>query len=107
MAPSNSIQIHPIIKKLPQELVLSLLLFLLLSASFLIVSKAQQSTPYVEPRWMAKIRARSATAQMTNASAITVGPNVNVSNEPGPQSEVFVAVSTQNPSILAAASNEI
>jgi hypothetical protein len=33
--------------------------------------------------------------------------NVNVSNEPGPQSEVFIAVNTQNAAILAAGSNEI
>ncbi len=108
MARPNSIQSYPTVRKLPRGIVfVSLVLFLLLSVSFLVVSSAQQSSPYVEPRWMGKIRAREAGGPSSGASVIKVGANVNVSNELGPQSEVFVAVSTQNPSILAAASNEI
>jgi hypothetical protein len=58
---------------------------------------------------MRKLQARQADAASTSAgsSSITVGPNVNVSNEPGPQSEVFITVNTQNPNLLAAGSNEI
>jgi hypothetical protein len=41
------------------------------------------------------------------SSGINVGANVDVSNEPGPQSEVFDTVNTLNPNIVAAASNEI
>src|SRR5712692_9177141 len=71
---------------------------------------AQQSSPYTEARWMRKLHARQTGAASTNAapsSSITVGPNVDVSNEPGPQSEVFIAVDPQNPAVLAAGSNEI
>jgi hypothetical protein len=74
--------------------------------------KAQQTSLYTEPRWMAKMRARQAgpkAAKRSSVSAqtISVGKNVDVSNEPGPQSEVFIAVNTQNPQVLAAGSNEI
>ncbi|HXU08582.1 MAG TPA: hypothetical protein VN743_06265, partial [Blastocatellia bacterium] len=74
-------------------------------------SRAAQSSSYTEPRWMAKLRARQAgmkVAKATQASTgITAGKNVNVSNEPGPQSETFIAIDTQNPNILAGGSNEI
>jgi hypothetical protein len=72
-------------------------------------SGAQQSSPYTEARWMRKLQTRQVgAAQTSTASAsIIVGSNVNVSNEPGPQSEVFIAVDTQNPNALAAGSNEI
>ncbi len=82
-------------------------LFLLLSGSFPAGSSAQQSSPYVEPRWMAKMRALGSAAQGATTSVIHVGTNIDVSNEPGPQSEVFIAVNEMNPNILAAASNEI
>jgi len=36
-----------------------------------------------------------------------VGPNVDVSNECGPQSETFIAINTAKPKALAAGSNEI
>ena len=72
-------------------------------------SVAPQSGPYTEARWMRKLQARRVTAASPNlaSSDVTVGANVDVSNEPGPQSEVFVAVNNQNPSVLAAGSNEI
>src|SRR5262245_27497991 len=68
----------------------------------------QQSSVYTEARWMRKLRTRQALAVPGGTlSSISVGSNVNVSNEPGPQSEVFIAVDTQHPSVLAAGSNEI
>jgi hypothetical protein len=72
-------------------------------------SGAQQSSLYTEARWMRKLHARQAGAARTSivSPIITVGPNVDVSNEPGPQSEVFITVDTQNPNLLAARSNEI
>jgi len=73
-------------------------------------SVAPQSSPYTEARWMRKLQARQTRAASTNeatSSSFTVGTNVNVSNEPNPQSEVFIAVDTQNPSVLAGGSNEI
>ena len=41
------------------------------------------------------------------ASALSVGTNVDVSNECGPQSETFITIDPSNPSTLAAGSNEI
>jgi hypothetical protein len=40
-------------------------------------------------------------------SALSVGTNVDVSNECGPQSETFITINPSNPSVLAAGSNEI
>jgi hypothetical protein len=40
-------------------------------------------------------------------SSISVGANVDISNECGPQSETFIAISPKNPKVLAAGSNEI
>ena len=71
---------------------------------------SQQSTPYTEPRWMAKLRARQAaisTTSTTSSSGASVLDNVDVSNEPGPQSETMITLNTLNPKILAAGSNEI
>lgn len=72
-------------------------------------SSAQETSPYTEARWMRKLQSRQVgSAPSSLASAVfTVSGNVNVSNEAGPQSEVFIAVDTQSPSVLAAGSNEI
>jgi hypothetical protein len=40
-------------------------------------------------------------------SSLSVGANVDVSNECGPQSETFIAINPSNPKVLAAGSNEI
>jgi hypothetical protein len=64
------------------------------------------SSPYTEGRWMAKLRALQVSGT-TSGSSLTVSKNVDVSNEPGPQSEEFVAVDPLNPSFLAGGSNEI
>jgi hypothetical protein len=40
-------------------------------------------------------------------SALSVGTNVDISNECGPQSETFITINPSNPSVLAAGSNEI
>jgi hypothetical protein len=40
-------------------------------------------------------------------SSLSVGVNVDVSNECGPQSETFIAINPRNSSVLAAGSNEI
>src|SRR5215471_14198160 len=68
---------------------------------------SQTTTPYTEPRWMARMRALQTASSTQGSSNINVGKNVDVSNEPGPQSECFVTVNTLNPKILTAASNEI
>ena len=88
-------------------LVATLLMFVL--ASWPVRSYTQSLSTYTEPRWMRKLAARQVSAAATNAApaSVTVGSNVDVSNEAGPQSEVFIAVDYQNPSVLAAGSNEI
>jgi hypothetical protein len=52
------------------------------------------------------MRARAAGTD-TKLGSVNVGANANVSNEPGPQSEVFIALDPSDPRILAAGSNEI
>jgi hypothetical protein len=43
----------------------------------------------------------------TGRSGVQAGPNVDVSNECGPQSETYVTINPANPKTLAAGSNEI
>ncbi len=43
----------------------------------------------------------------STASNIKVGPNVDVSDEPGPQSETSIAIDPANPKVIVAGSNEI
>ena len=90
---------------------LALPLLIMMFASGAISSGgAHQTNPYTEARWMRKLHARQTRPASTDgapSSGIIVGANVDVSNEPGPQSEVFIAVDTQNPQLLAAGSNEI
>src|SRR5437762_13993247 len=69
-------------------------------------SNPQQTSPYTEPRWMAKMRANQAGTDSTS-SGVKVFANVDVSNECGPQSETFITLDTQSPKTLAAGSNEI
>lgn len=42
-----------------------------------------------------------------STASLSVGNNVDVSNECGPQSETFITINTNNPDILAGGSNEI
>jgi hypothetical protein len=68
------------------------------------------------PTWSAKLTAlASATSSGTStldvesssATGIRVGPNIDVSNEPGPQSETSIAINPANPKEIVAGSNEI
>src|SRR5262249_24991733 len=62
------------------------------------------------PTWWAKYQylSKNAADPSTGASAsVSVGPNVDVSNECGPQSETFITLNPSRPSTLAAGSNEI
>src|SRR3989442_6207829 len=100
----------PVSSKVPGAAALLVLpLLLMMFVSWPVRSSvAPQSSPYTEARWMRKLLARQvSSASPGAASDITVGANVDVSNERGPQSEVFIAVATQNPNVLAAGSNEI
>src|SRR5258706_2087333 len=103
---------RPVSPKVPGNAALLVLpLLMMMFVSWPVRSSvAPQPSPYTEARWMRKLQARQTRAASTNevtSSSFTVGTNVNVSNEPNPQSEVFIAVDTQNPSVLAGGSNEI
>jgi len=51
--------------------------------------------------------ARLCARKAGSTQSVTVGPNVDVSNEPGPQSETSIAIDPNHPSQLVAGSNEI
>lgn len=62
------------------------------------------------PTWWAKYETllkNGAGSGGVPASSLTVGANVDVSNECGPQSETFITLNHSNAQILAAGSNEI
>jgi len=62
-----------------------------------------------KPTWWAKYQFLAANGpdNCTGQAAITVGTNVDVSNECGPQSETFVTINPSQPKMLAGGSNEI
>ena len=63
-----------------------------------------------DPTWCSKyefIRDNGGDASPLSTSSATVGSNVDVSNECGPQSETFITINPNKPKILAAGSNEI
>src|SRR5260370_4560643 len=84
----------------------------LLASSYLFFSSqtfAQNSSTH-NPTWWAKyqyLSANAATPGGRSTSSLTVGSNVDVSNECGPQSETFIAINPNRPKQLAAGSNEI
>src|SRR5215831_7769381 len=55
-------------------------------------------------QWLAKFGSDPAPGA---TSSLSVGPNVDVSNECGPQSETFITINPSRTKILAAGSNEI
>lgn len=76
---------------------------------FGLAGHAQTNTPN-NPTWWNKYQYLSTHAANANAgasSSASVGPNVDVSNECGPQSETFITLNTSNPMNLAGGSNEI
>src|SRR5216684_3423065 len=84
----------------------------LLTASCLFFSSqtfAQNNTSH-NPTWWAKYQYLSQNAASPggrSTSSLTVGSNVDVSNECGPQSETYIAINPNQPKQLAAGSNEI
>jgi hypothetical protein len=74
-------------------------------------ASAKNSSPYNKPRWWAKYQIVSAPGFTPTApgkgGSVTVGTNVNVSHEPGPQSETSIAINPANPSQLVGGANEI
>jgi hypothetical protein len=69
---------------------------------------AQTNSPD-KPTWWSKYQhlAAGGPDTCTGSAGIKVGPNVDVSNECGPQSETFVTIDPSHPNVLAAGSNEI
>jgi len=64
------------------------------------------------PSWWSKLQLVSAPGFVPRASpgkthSVTVGPNVDASNETGPQSETSIAINPSNPSQIVAGANEI
>src|ERR1700741_4215821 len=77
-----------------------------------VLGSAQQNTNSVAPRWWAKyetlLQNRAAISQgNTIFGTAAVDPNVDVSNECGPQSETFITLNTKNENSIAGGSNEI
>jgi hypothetical protein len=83
---------------------LSLLLCLFATAAL------AQTNNTKDPTWWDKyqyILNNGPDASAGATSSVSVGTNVDVSNECGPQSETYITLSTANPRNLAAGSNEI
>lgn len=62
------------------------------------------------PTWWAKYQALNAKGGgggCHSANTLTVGTNIDVSNECGPQSETYIVVDTASPQVLAGGANEI
>ncbi len=62
------------------------------------------------PTWWAKyqyLSSNGAGAAKGQTNSLTVGGNVDVSNECGPQSETYITLNTVRPKVLAGGSNEI
>jgi hypothetical protein len=61
-----------------------------------------------QPRWWAKYQALlHRTSPLSVTSPFSVGPNVDASNEDGPQSETSIAIDPSSPSRVVGGSNEI
>jgi len=69
---------------------------------------AQTNNPN-RPTWWDKYQYLAANGPdtCTGLSGVAVGPNVDVSNECGPQSETYITINQARPKMLAAGSNEI
>src|SRR5438067_1347026 len=81
---------------------LPLTIFITLPAS------AQTNSPD-KPTWWNKYEYLAANGPdaCTGQNGLQVGPNVDVSNECGPQSETYITINPARPRVLAAGSNEI
>ncbi len=92
---------------------LPLLLILLSSTVFLpnSVLASSATSSYNVPTWWSKyqglLNGTSASQSPTSSSQVSVGSNVDMSNEDTPQSETSITVNPNNPSMLVGGSNEI
>ena len=77
--------------------------------SLLFSATAQTNTPN-NPTWWNKyqyLSTHGASGGSGTSNSLVVGPNVDVSNECGPQSETYITLNSQKPNNLAGGSNEI
>lgn len=75
-------------------------------------SSGTASSAYNEPTWWQKFETVSAPGFTPlpgpgTKSSVSVGSNIDVSNEPGPQSETSISISPSDPSQIVSGSNEI
>ncbi|GAC1676496.1 MAG: hypothetical protein PVS2B2_12290 [Candidatus Acidiferrum sp.] len=73
------------------------------------LSFAQNKSAHA-PTWWAKyeyLSKNGASTGVASSSSLSVGSNVDVSNECGPQSETYVTLNPSHPKVLAGGSNEI
>src|SRR2546425_3092420 len=82
----------------------------LLCVAILASVATAQNKEIHHPRWWAKYQYLSTNGAIPGggqAGSLSVGSNVNASNECGPQSETFISLNPNHPEILVGASNEI
>jgi hypothetical protein len=84
----------------------ALIVALTLTASYV---PAQTTNDPSHPTWWSKYQylLKHSPVSCGPTASVTVGPNVDVSNECGPQSETFITLNPARPKTLAAGSNEI
>ncbi len=80
----------------------------MLSVAFVAPARAQTNNPDT-PTWWGKYQylAAHGADTCTGQPGLKVGPNVDVSNECGPQSETYITLNPARPQMLAGGSNEI
>jgi hypothetical protein len=86
------------------------LVVLALSASTPLTKVSAVASTTHDPTWWDKyqfILNNGADSAPASTSSVTVGSNVDVSNECGPQSETFITINTNKTKVLAGGSNEI
>src|SRR6266852_6119229 len=92
-------------------IILALLLILFAGAAFHPgrASAHSSASPYNQPTWWAKYQRllQGTGSSSSTTKALSVGPNVDVSNEDTPQSETSITVNPSNPKMLVGGSNEI
>jgi hypothetical protein len=104
--------IHPV---LATALTLGIATVLVLSFPVALATGSNSQGPantYSQPTWWEKFLVVSTASLSTavtasSSSGVRIGSNIDVSNEPGPQSETSIAVNPENPKQIVAGSNEI
>jgi hypothetical protein len=95
----------------------ALLIVLLLSiGTFSVIpvphTNATSGSSYSSPTWWSKFEVVSSpgftpVGDGSKTKSVSVGPNIDVSNEPGPQSETSISINPLNPKEIVGGSNEI